>query len=144
MKLISIAGVFVIVLFLSAAAQSPAVTFLDHAKVADALAKGTSLMAAPNLRVSGAQRTGPGQVEVHDKETDVLYITDGDATLVTGGTMVGGHQTGAGQHRGTDIQGGQVHRLTKGDVIVVQAGTPHWFKEVPREVHYFVVKAIKE
>ena len=29
-----------------------------------------------------------GQVEVHDKETDVIYVTDGTATLVTGGTMV--------------------------------------------------------
>ncbi len=32
-------------------------------------------------------------VEVHDKETDILYIIEGQATLVTGGTMVGGKQT---------------------------------------------------
>ena len=35
----------------------------------------------------------PGQVEVHDKETDILYIIEGQATIVTGGTMVGGRQT---------------------------------------------------
>ena len=144
MRLISLAGASVVMLLLTAAAQSPAVTYLDHQKVAEALTQGKSLMTAPNLSVSGAQRTGPGQVEIHDKETDVLYITDGNATFVTGGTMVGGKQTAPGQHRGTDIQGGQVHHLTKGDVVVVQAGTPHWFKEVPQAVHYFVVKAIKE
>jgi quercetin dioxygenase-like cupin family protein len=144
MRLVSLAGALVVMLLLTAAAQSPAVTYLDHQKVAEALAKGTSLMTAPNVTVSGAQRTGPGQVEIHDKETDVLYITDGNATFVTGGTMVGGKQTAPGQHRGTDIQGGQVHHLTKGDVVVVQAGTAHWFKEVPQAVHYFVVKAIKE
>jgi mannose-6-phosphate isomerase-like protein (cupin superfamily) len=144
MRLISIACALITMLLLTAAAQSPAVTYLDHQKVAEALAQGKSLMTAPNLSVSGAQRTGPGQAEIHDKETDVLYITDGSATFVTGGTMVGGKQTAPGQHRGTDIQGGQVHHLTKGDVVVVQAGTPHWFKEVPQAVHYFVVKAIRE
>jgi hypothetical protein len=28
-------------------------------------------------------------------------------------------------------------------VIVVQAGTPHWFKELPKSVNYFVVKVLK-
>ena len=31
----------------------------------------------------------------------------------------------------------------KGDVIVVQAGTPHWFKEAPKSVNDFVVKVLK-
>jgi quercetin dioxygenase-like cupin family protein len=102
-------------------------------------------MTAPNISVAGVSRTAAGQVEIHDKETDVLYITDGEATVVTGGTMVGGKVTAPGQSRGTDIQGGQTHHMTKGDIIVVQAGTPHWFKEVPASgVHYFVVKSIKE
>lgn len=128
----------------SASAQNtPAVTFLDHEKVAAALAKGSSLMTAPNVTVSGAHRTGPGQVEVHDKETDVLYIMEGEATFVSGGTMVGGKVSRPDQHLGTDIQGGTTQKLVKGDVIVVQAGTPHWFKEVPKSVSYFVVKALK-
>jgi quercetin dioxygenase-like cupin family protein len=44
---------------------------------------------------------------------------------------------------GTDIQGGQVHHLTKGDVIVIPAGTPHWFKEIPHSITYYVVKVVK-
>src|SRR5438552_9917815 len=48
------------------------------------------------------------------------------------------------QPRGTDIQGGEVHRLTKGDVIVVPAGQAHWFKEVPSAVSYYVVKVLKQ
>ena len=31
--------------------------------------------------------------------------------------------------------------LKKGDVIAIPKGTPHWFKEVPSVVVYFVVKA---
>ena len=124
-------------------AQSPAVTYVDHDKVTAALAKSGPLVTASNLTVSGSHRTGPGQVEVHNKETDVLYVTDGEATFVMGGTMVGGKMTRPDQLLGTDIQGGETHRLVKGDVIVVQAGTPHWFKEVPTSVSYFVVKVLK-
>jgi mannose-6-phosphate isomerase-like protein (cupin superfamily) len=125
------------------AAQTPPVAFADHDKVAAALANGGSLITAPNLTVSGAHRTGPGQVEVHETETDVLYIIEGEATFVTGGTMVGGKLTRPGQHLGTDIQGGTTHHLTKGDVITIQAGTPHWFQDVPKSVNYFVVKVLK-
>lgn len=129
---------------LPATAQAPGVTFIDHEKVAAALAKGGVMTSASNLIVQGASRNAAGQVEVHDKETDVLYITDGEATFVTGGTMVGGKVTAPGQQRGTDITGGQSHRLVKGDVIVVQAGIPHWFKEVPKSVNYLVVKVLKQ
>src|SRR5262252_8143020 len=116
------------------------VTYVDHDKVSAAIHKGGSLVTAPDLLVSGSHREKGGQVEVHDKETDVIYVTDGSATFVTGGTMVGGKSTKPGQHLGSDIKGGQTHQLSKGDVIVVPAGTPHWFKEVPQSVSYFVVK----
>ena len=118
-----------------------AATYIGHDKVADALAKGGSLTATKAYTVSGAHRTAPGQVEVHDKETDTFYVLDGSATIVTGGTMVGGNVTGPGQHRGTDITGGQAQRLAKGDVMVIPAGVPHWFKEVSNPFLYYVVKA---
>ena len=116
---------------------------VDPDKVAAALAKGGVLVTKPDLIVQGSHREAAGQVEVHDKETDILYIIEGAATFVTGGTMVGGKTTRPGQQVGTDIQGGQTHRLVKGDVITVPAGVPHWFKEVPQSVSYFVVKVLK-
>ena len=138
----------VIPMMMLAAAFLPAaesgVTFVNHDKVAAALAKGGSLVTAPNLLVSGSHREKGGQVEVHDKETDVLYIVDGDATFVTGGTMVGGKQTRPGQWLGTEINGGDTQHLVKGDVVVVPAGVPHWFKEVPHSVSYYVVKVLKQ
>ena len=57
--------------------------------------------------------------------------------------MVGGRQTAPNQLRGSDVKGGESRHLTKGDVIVVPAGTPHWFKEVPKTVSYYVVKVLK-
>ena len=119
-------------------------TYIGHDKVADALAKGGSLTATKDYTVSGSHRTAAGQVEVHEKETDILYIVDGEATFVTGGKMVGGKMSKAGQWLGSDITGGETHHLTKGDVITIPAGMPHWFKEVPKSVSYFVVKVLKE
>ena len=132
-------------LFLTAGALMAAdvATFDAHDAVAAALAKGGSLGKGDGYTVSGAHRDKAGQVEVHEKETDIIYITDGEATFVTGGTMVGGKMSKAGQWMGTDIQGGESHHVSKGDVIVVPAGTPHWFKEVPAGVNYFLVKVIK-
>ena len=132
--------VFALVIALAAAYGADTVTYVGHDKVAAALDKGGPLVSAPDLLVSGSHRDKAGQVEVHDKETDVIYVVDGTATFVTGGTMVGGKVTKPGQHMGSDIQGGQAHHLSKGDVIVVPAGTPHWFKEIPTNtIAYYAV-----
>lgn len=126
-----------------AAQEHAAVTFVGHDKVA-ACSKAGQLATGPDLLVSCSNRTGPGVVEVHLKETDVMYIIDGSATLVTGGTTVNGKAgNNADQIRGTDIKGGQARQVTKGDVVVVPAGVPHWFKEVPTSVAYYVVKVLK-
>ena len=121
------------------AAEDNKVTFI----AADQVAKGGSLATAPNLSITVAHRAEPGMVEVHDKETDTFYVLAGSATIVTGGTMVGGSVTGPGQHRGTDITGGQAQRLAKGDVMVIPAGVPHWFKEVSPMISYLTIKVIK-
>jgi hypothetical protein len=135
---------FLIACALLTAADAPtAVTFVGHDKVAGALATGGPMITASNLIVQGGHREKAGQVELHEKEADVIYVQDGEATFVTGGKMIGGKLTKPGQFLGTEIQGGESHHLVKGDVIVVQAGTPHWFKEVPKSVSYFVVKVLK-
>ena len=124
-------------------AQEPA-TYVDQAKVAEVFSKGGSLSKGSDFTASGARRTAAGQVEVHDKETDIFLITEGSATFVTGGKMIGGNMTKAGQWIGTSIDGGVVHQLKKGDFITIPAGTPHWFKEVPSSgVTYYMVKVIK-
>jgi hypothetical protein len=70
-------------------------------------------------------------------------VVDGEATIVTGGTMVGGKETQPNQLRGTSIDGGQAYHLKKGDSITIPAGVPHWFKDVPQSIQYFTVKSIK-
>lgn len=135
---------FTAALSLTAAEGDSGVIYVDHEKVAAALTKGGALVSAPDLLVSGSHRDKAGQVEAHEKETDVIYVVDGTATFVTGGKMIGGKTTKPGQLLGSNIEGGQTHHLSKGDVIVVPAGIPHWFKEVPQSVSYYVVKVLKQ
>ena len=102
-----------------ARAQQPAdqVTYVDAAKVAEALRKGRRLKTGSDHVASVLRRVKPGQVEVHIKETDTFYIVDGTATFVTGGTVVGQKELRANELTGTDIQSGQTHQLKKGDFI---------------------------
>jgi quercetin dioxygenase-like cupin family protein len=144
MKFLVAVTLFAAALALNAATGASGVTYVSHDKVATALSKGGPLVSAPDLTVSGSHRDKAGQVEVHEKETDVIHVIDGEATFVTGGKMIGGKSTKPGQMMGTNIEGGETHHLTKGDVIVVPAGTPHWFKEVPTSVSYYVVKVLKQ
>jgi mannose-6-phosphate isomerase-like protein (cupin superfamily) len=144
MKLWTSALLLAVGMFAGAQGDSSGGIHVDPAKVAAALAKGGQLVTRSDLTVSGSHREAAGQVEVHDKETDVLYVVDGEATFIFGGQMVGGKVTRPGQWLGSEITGGETHHIGKGDVFVIPAGVPHWFKEVPKSVSYFVVKVLKQ
>ena len=142
MKFVLIVATLLAAAVMMTGAGGKAVSYIDAAKVSAALSKGSVMVTQPDLAVQGGHRVAAGQVEVHDKETDIFYVTDGEATIVTGGTMIGGKQKSPGQMLGTSIEGGETHHLAKGDSMVIPAGTPHWFKEVPKSISYFVVKVI--
>jgi quercetin dioxygenase-like cupin family protein len=131
---------------LAAGAQAE-VVYAGHDKVAATLKKAGPLADAPNARVSGGYRTGPyipadfrPDVEIHKSEADLFYVIDGTATQVLGGTVVGGRDTAPGQIRGSKIEGGETYHLSKGDVMWVPAGVPHWFPEIPQPLSYLLVK----
>ena len=93
-----------------------------------------------NYMVHASRRETAGQAEVHARDTDVIYVLEGSAVLVTGGDVVAGAATAADEIRGAAIEGGETRRVAKGDVVIVPNGTPHWFKEVQGPVLYYVVK----
>ena len=108
--------------------------YLSHDTVAGCSKAGT-FVNTPEYIVQCSNRTGPGVVEIHTKETDVIYVIDGTATFVTDGKALNVTATNPLQPRGTDIQGGEVDRLTKGDVIVVPAvSTEDAIKKFPKGV----------
>src|SRR6516164_5876081 len=116
------------------------VTYIPADQVKAAFAKGAVLLNNGSYQVHASRREDAGQVEVHVKDTDVIYMLEGTTTFVTGGTMVGGMTSAPDEIRGSSVTGGETRTLTKGDVIIVPKGTPHWFKSVSGPVLYYVVK----
>jgi len=121
-------------------AEADAVTFLPAPDVEAAFAAGKPLIETADYKVHASRRDGPGQAEVHERDTDVVHVLSGTATLVTGGTVVEPRTTGPGEIRGTRIEGGRVQALAPGDVAVVPHGVPHWFRDVSGPLTYYVVK----
>jgi glc operon protein GlcG len=118
------------------------VVFIPREKVASAFAKGMPLIEEPaaNLKVHASRREGPGKAEVHTRDADVIYVLDGTATLLTGGTVIAPTSVEPEEIRGSSLQDGVPHRLVRGDVLVVPKGVPHWFQEVAAPFTYYVVK----
>lgn len=125
--------------FTAAVAQT-SVAYLPAKDVSAAFMKGAVLLDQSNYMVHASRRDAEGEVEVHDKDTDIIYMLEGTTTFVTGGTIVDGKMTAADEVRGANVTGGETRLLNKGDVIVVPKGTPHWFKHVNGPVLYYVVK----
>ena len=119
------------------------VVVLDHAKVDAAFAKGLPMLINSSYKIQAGRRVVPGNVEIHNADTDILFVTEGEATIVTGGTAVDPKATAAGELRAEKIAGGVSRHLSKGDVIVIPTGVPHWFTEVNGTFLYFVVKVTK-
>ena len=122
---------------------SSGVVYFPDQMVSKLFQTGGRLLETPEYKVSLSHREGPGQSEIHHQETDIFYVVDGSATFVSGGKLVGAKHTGMSQIRGTGIEGGDVYELRKGAVVVIPAGTAHWFKEVHGTVDYYVVKVLK-
>ena len=119
---------------------SSTVTYIPADQVSAAFAKGAVLVNNGNYMVHASRRDTAGRVEVHVKDADVIYMLEGSTTFVTGGSIVGAQTAAPDEIRGIGIQGGETRRLSKGDIIVVPKGTPHWFKEISGPVLYYVVK----
>jgi mannose-6-phosphate isomerase-like protein (cupin superfamily) len=116
------------------------VTFIDHESVSAAFERGAPLIETDTYKVHASRREGPGQAEVHERDTDIIYVLQGSVTFVTGGTVMGGSRIGPAEVRGTGIEGGESRRLVEGDVVIVPSGVPHWFEEVDAPFLYYVVK----
>ena len=54
-------------------------------------------------------RDKDGQAEIHADWNDHIFVQEGEATLVTGGTAVDAKDTAPGEKRGTSIKGGTTH-----------------------------------
>src|SRR5262245_43588817 len=118
------------------------VLFFDASQVNASFSKGAVLLdgADRNYMVHTSRRDKPGQAEIHTLDTDIIYVMEGTAMVVTGGSAVDAKEIAPNEIRGSRIDGGDSRQLKKGDVIVVPNNTPHWFKEVSGEFLYYTIK----
>lgn len=124
-----------------AQAVDGSVTHLKSEQVEAAFAKGSPLLEVEDYKIHASRRESkPGLAEIHTRDTDIIYVLQGSATLVTGGRAIEAKSTGPEELRGSSVDGGDSRRIGTGDVVVVPNGTPHWFKEVNGPLLYYVIK----
>jgi len=89
-------------------------------------------------------RSSSGGAEIHQHFDDVMVVTEGSATLVTGGALMDPQTGNDGEIKGASIRNGVSQTIAVGDIVHVPAGTPHQLL-IPKGVLFsaFVVK-IKE
>ena len=84
----------------------------------------------------------PGGANKHEvNTTEIYYMVEGVATLVTGGTLKEPGPPIAGTSaRSPGIDGGVSRRVTKGDVVIIPGHTPHWWSELETDIEYLIFR----
>jgi glc operon protein GlcG len=121
--------------------SQPDVSYFPKEKVDASFSTGAELYRPDgNYTIITSRRDSPGMIEVHEKDSDLIYVIKGSATFITGGTLLDGRKVAENEIRGKRLNGGIAHSLVAGDIMVVPAGVPHWFKEVQPPFLYYTVK----
>jgi mannose-6-phosphate isomerase-like protein (cupin superfamily) len=95
----------------------------------------------PNDLFMLSRREADGIVEWHETQADVFFVQSGTATLLVGGTMVGGETTEPHEKRNGRIEGGVRRTLSAGDVVRIPPKMPHQILlEGSKGFTYFVIK----
>jgi len=92
----------------------------------------------------------PDSVAEHDLVSEVYHIIDGSGTLVLGPDIVDMKRrpataetvrlfNGPGNN-GSTIRNGVSYQLKAGDVVIIPAGTGHWFTKIDDHISYLMVR----
>ena len=95
-------------------------------------------------------KPGTDSVAEHDLVSEVYHIVSGTATLVLGPDITNRQRRPATQrtvvefngpgNNGTEIRNGVAYNLKPGDVVVIPAGTGHWFTKIDDHIDYLMVR----
>lgn len=100
--------------------------------------------------VTSTNRDSQARGIMHHHQTEAYIIASGSGTLVTGGTIMNGTESAPDSNVTLVLNGpscsGQIvgdwvaKHVKEGDIIIIPAGTPHGWLEVPVHVDYLSVR----
>lgn len=88
-------------------------------------------------------KNSPQDAIYHDTNmTEILYILEGSADLITGGVIPDGRPPSrpGGNYTGTRIDGGTSRHVVPGDVIITPGRTPHLWANIQSDMRYLVLR----
>jgi len=92
----------------------------------------------------------PNSVAEHDLVSEVYHVIDGSGTLVLGPDILDMKRrppteetvrlfNGPGNN-GSSIRNGESYQLKAGDVVIIPAGTGHWFTKIDDHITYLMMR----
>ena len=95
-------------------------------------------------------KPAPDSVAEHDQVSEVYHVISGSATLVLGPDITNRQRRPATQrtvveyngpgNNGADVKDGVAYNIKAGDMVVIPAGTGHWFTKIDDHVSYLMVR----
>jgi mannose-6-phosphate isomerase-like protein (cupin superfamily) len=92
--------------------------------------RSSPLFQLPPYSANIEYRTAVAAAAIHETEAELFYVIDGGGTIVVGGQLTESQRTNAQNLTGKAITGGVSQKVTKGDFMLVPAGSAHWFSTI--------------
>ena len=96
------------------------------------------------------EKPAPNSVAEHDHVSEVYHVISGVATLVLGPDILNRERrpatlrtvrefNGPGNN-GSEVRDGIAYEIKAGDVVVIPAGTGHWFTRIDDHIDYLMIR----